>query len=198
MVIAEVEGDLFVSKESLAHCVSRDLRLGKGIARLFRDKFGRIDALRKQDKAVGQVAWFKIGYFGSRHIYNLVTKERFFHKPTYDSLRRTLVELRRLMKEHGVAKVSMPKIGCGLDKLKWPRVRAMLDEIFGDDDVTVTVYVLPSKRSAGKKRPLHNAVDKKNTTAEEHQSQRRRLNKAPTDKEDDNDNDDERKESTTL
>ena len=48
-ILNEVSGDLFKSPKShsLCHCVSRDFRLGKGIAKLFREKFGRIDELKR-------------------------------------------------------------------------------------------------------------------------------------------------------
>uniref|UniRef100_A0A3B3W0X7 Macro domain-containing protein n=1 Tax=Poecilia latipinna TaxID=48699 RepID=A0A3B3W0X7_9TELE len=47
-----VTGDLFSApdQESLAHCVSEDLRMGKGIAVLFKKNFGRVDALKEQSK----------------------------------------------------------------------------------------------------------------------------------------------------
>ena len=46
----EVKGDLFScdSRSSIAHCVSVDLHMGKGIAVLFKNKFGQVDQLRKQ------------------------------------------------------------------------------------------------------------------------------------------------------
>jgi len=36
----------------------------------------------------------------------------------------------------------MPRIGCGLDKLKWDRVVAMIREVFADVDMAITVYYL--------------------------------------------------------
>uniref|UniRef100_A0A3P9QJ44 Uncharacterized protein n=1 Tax=Poecilia reticulata TaxID=8081 RepID=A0A3P9QJ44_POERE len=44
-----VIGDLFTASnhESLAHCVSRDLRMGKGIAVLFKNNFGRTSELKE-------------------------------------------------------------------------------------------------------------------------------------------------------
>ena len=48
--------DLFTSSDSLAHCVSRDLHMGKGIAVGFRKLFGRVDELEAQEKKVGEVA----------------------------------------------------------------------------------------------------------------------------------------------
>ncbi|CAF5113328.1 unnamed protein product, partial [Rotaria sp. Silwood1] len=50
MKFQEVQGDLFSdpSATSLAHCVSTDMSLSKGIATQFRDQFGRVDDLKRQ------------------------------------------------------------------------------------------------------------------------------------------------------
>jgi len=48
MPITEVQGDLFTSSDSLVHCVSRDLHMGKGIATEFKKQFGGVDELRQQ------------------------------------------------------------------------------------------------------------------------------------------------------
>jgi hypothetical protein len=48
VTLREEEGDLFNldASYSLAHCVSVDLRMGAGIAVIFRDKYGGIEELR--------------------------------------------------------------------------------------------------------------------------------------------------------
>ena len=50
------------------------------------------------------------------------------------------------MKKHiivnKVKKISMPKIGCGLDKLNWEIVKKLIVKLFKDIDVIVTVYSL--------------------------------------------------------
>ena len=48
MSFTEVHGDLFTSSDSLVHCVSRDLHMGKGIAAEFKKQFGGVDELRQQ------------------------------------------------------------------------------------------------------------------------------------------------------
>ena len=50
--LEEVKGDLFScpDDESLAHCISQDVRMGKGIAVIFKKKFGGVDELLKQGK----------------------------------------------------------------------------------------------------------------------------------------------------
>jgi len=50
MSFTEVQGDLFTSSDSLVHCVSRDLHMGKGIATEFKKQFGGVSELREQSK----------------------------------------------------------------------------------------------------------------------------------------------------
>lgn len=49
---SEVKGDLFScpSTSSLAHCVSEDMAMGKGVAVIFKKEFGGVGELRAQGK----------------------------------------------------------------------------------------------------------------------------------------------------
>lgn len=38
-------------------------------------------------------------------------------------------------------KLAMPRIGCGLDKLEWSKVKAIIEEVFADTDVEILVCV---------------------------------------------------------
>ena len=107
-VITEVSGDLFQSPKShsLCHCVSRDFRLGKGIAKLFRDKFGRVEELRRSGAGVRGVAVLRDG---GRFIYNLVTKEVYSDKPTYETLRQSLEKMKEHAEENNVTHINMPR-----------------------------------------------------------------------------------------
>ncbi|XP_033925662.1 ADP-ribose glycohydrolase OARD1 isoform X4 [Melopsittacus undulatus] len=53
-----VKGDLFTCppQDALAHCISEDCRMGAGIARLFKEKFGGVQELLDQKKKTGEVA----------------------------------------------------------------------------------------------------------------------------------------------
>ena len=89
----------------------------------------------------------KIGECGillrqNRYIYYLITKERYFHKPTYDSLRETLEWMRNHAILNGVDEISMPKIGCGLDRLQWDKVETIIKNTFIRTDIKITVYEL--------------------------------------------------------
>jgi O-acetyl-ADP-ribose deacetylase (regulator of RNase III) len=139
--LISVTGNLFTASvsHSLAHCISKDCRLGRGIAKSFRDKFGRVDEIRGQNIGVGGVAILNLG---QRSVYNLITKERYFDKPNHDSLGRALRAMRRDALERNIKKIAMPRIGCGLDLLEWEQVRNLLVSVFKDTDIEITIYTL--------------------------------------------------------
>jgi O-acetyl-ADP-ribose deacetylase (regulator of RNase III) len=135
--IVEVTGDLMTARDSLCHCVSECLAMGKGIAVLFKQQFGRVDELKQQRVGVGGAAVLAAE---SRFIYYLVTKPRFFDKPTYASLGASLTVMLQHMQQNGVRSVSMPEIGCGLDGLSWPTVKQLLSDLLAGTGITCTVY----------------------------------------------------------
>jgi len=137
----EKKGDLFSCPptDCLVHCVSVDLSMSKGIATLFKKKFGGVEELKRQEVGIGGVGVLKRS---QRYVYYLVTKQKYFHKPTYDSLRSSVKAMVVHCQENQVKAISMPLIGCGLDKLEWPKVKTMLDEEFRNTNITVTVYSL--------------------------------------------------------
>ena len=72
--------------------------------------------------------------------YHLVTKKRFFQKPTYDSLRQSLEAMTRHANKQKVTQISMPKAGCGLDRLEWYKVERLIREICAQSKLTIIVY----------------------------------------------------------
>ena len=71
-----------------------------------------------------------------------VTKEKFSHKPTYDTLQSSLDCLRDQCSCRGIRQLCMPRIGCGLDRLEWDRVRQMIRDTFADCEMSITIYSL--------------------------------------------------------
>lgn len=125
----EIKDNLFESKECLAHCVSRDLKMGAGIAIEFKKRF---EIPKPAD--VGSVTYVKDD---SRYIFYLVTKERYFDKPTYETFTSSIKSLKKLCDEYHIKKLSIPRLGCGLDKLAWERVKKILLENLQDIELTV-------------------------------------------------------------
>lgn len=139
--IEQIQGDLFTSpsSSSLAHCVSTDLAMGKGIALLFKQRFGGLAELKSQHQTVGGCAVLQKD---GRYIYYLITKPLYFNKPTYATLEQSLQTMRSHMISHGVKLVSMPRIGCGLDGLLWNQVAQAIKKVFADDHVKIVVYTM--------------------------------------------------------
>jgi O-acetyl-ADP-ribose deacetylase (regulator of RNase III) len=121
---------------SLAHCVSQDFRMGKGIAARFKAEFGHVSELKSQKIEVGGVGYIDLN---TRYIFYLVTKQRYSHRPSYLSLQSSLLSLRDLCIQLRVKELGMPRIGCGLDRLEWYRVREIILEVFQDSDIRITV-----------------------------------------------------------
>ena len=140
MIFTEIKGDLFALDFSnefcLCHCVSEDLAMGKGIAVLFRDKFGCINELRRQSKSVGQVASLQ---FARSKIYYLITKPKYWDKPSYESLENALLSLRDDMISSDLNKLGMPRIGCGLDGLEWTIVKEVIKRVFASTSIEIVV-----------------------------------------------------------
>ncbi|MDE6592868.1 MAG: macro domain-containing protein [Oscillospiraceae bacterium] len=143
MELKFLKGDLFEADEDyfLAHCISADFALGAGIAKTFNENFDMRARLRQayggmeREKLVGRA--LMIG-----RVFNLVSKERYFNKPTYKSLQSCLEDMRRIMEENSITKLAMPKIGCGLDRLKWEKVESLLKETFEGTNTEILVYSL--------------------------------------------------------
>lgn len=165
MIYNEEKRDLFTigSEYTLAHCISADYALGAGIAKVFADKYNvKAELLRKRkyapnkyaiewdghgrcDFALSNMAEDGTGYW---LVANLVTKEKCYHKPTYDTLRQALEDMKNsLLNLHapwrkGALKIGMPLIGCGIDGLKWERVSAIIKEVFADTDFEILICYL--------------------------------------------------------
>ncbi len=75
-------------------------------------------------------------------VFNLVTKETFRRKPTMESVKECLLELKRQVNENSIKQLAMPKIACGLDGLDWERVSEQVRDIFSDTDVEILVCYL--------------------------------------------------------
>lgn len=140
MKLVEEKRDLFDVPEDyyLAHCISTDFALGAGIAKEFNKRYNmrtELDSLFGTSSIKDNIG--KALLVG--RIFNLVTKEKYWHKPTYASLKATLVDMRVQVLSMQIKKIAMPLIGCGLDKLQWENVRKTIEEVFSEDDLEILV-----------------------------------------------------------
>lgn len=148
MVYHEEKIDLFeVSDEYyLAHCISADFALGAGVALEFEKRLGLREKLKSRYK--GYTDFWDIvdpNKYGDcicvGQVMNLVTKRKYYDKPKYDSLYAALRVMKKLCSQYRVKKLAMPKIGCGLDKLRWDVVSRLIKKTFEDTDIEILVCV---------------------------------------------------------
>lgn len=145
MTINEINGDLFRVPQGyyLAHCISGDYALGAGIAKKFdaeynmRFKLFRDYAIPDGEKSANVGRALLID-----NVFNLVTKERCFHKPTYDILYDTLVDMREQCEDFDITRLAMPLIGCGLDKLEWDKVKDVIEDVFENTNIEILICIL--------------------------------------------------------
>lgn len=133
----EIKADLFTCDTHMAHCVSADFKMGAGIAKVFKNKYGNVDILKQQKVVVGGVA---VLVCDDVHIFYLVTKEKYWYKPTYNTIKSSLISMKRYCRDHHITEVSMPKIGCGLDKLNWKKVKSIIKSVLAG--IKVSIYIL--------------------------------------------------------
>ena len=135
-----VTGDYY-----LAHCISADFGMGKGIVVEFNKRF---DIKRKlQNKYPNYLDVYNRHRIGGdcileEKVLNLITKERYFYKPTIITMRIALQKMKKICIENNITKVAMPTIGSGLDKLAWSTVSDQIHMIFNDTDIEILVCKL--------------------------------------------------------
>lgn len=139
----------------ICHCISADAAMGAGVAlalvRKYPDLKPTVRSILKtthSDTLVGHVVSYADSYSHTL-IANMVTKQNYWDKSTtmpsghyLKNLRECLENVRSIMDGLNEKKLAMPKIGCGLDRCSWGDVLQLIDDVFGNSDIEITVCVL--------------------------------------------------------
>lgn len=127
-------------KYYLAHCISADHKMGAGIAVEFNKRFALESQFKEIEKSGNSIqvgdAWLLAT------VFNLITKSKYYGKPTYQTLQKTLDSMKQACQTLDVKNLAMPKIASGLDRLSWGKVREMIKETFADMDIEILVCFL--------------------------------------------------------
>lgn len=147
MLYNEKRGNLFDLEDEyvLAHCISLDCAMGAGIAVEFNKRYrGMREMLICRISNYNHTVPCTIPAFsqGKLKVINLITKNKYYEKPTYDSITQTIMQMKEICIRQNVKKLAIPKIGCGLDKLKWTRVKSIILDVFKDMDIEIAVRYL--------------------------------------------------------
>lgn len=144
MIMQEIKKDLFEVEEKyvLCHCISLDCAMGSSIAKQFNVKYPLMKKeLTKTVKNNNINYPFTILYMSEtkRKIFNLITKEKYWHKLTYNSLEHCLKELKNMCYKFDIIYLAMSGMVCGLDKLKWTKVKTMIENIFQNTNIEILI-----------------------------------------------------------
>lgn len=151
MTYKEEIRDLFTVPDAyyFVQCISADFAMGAGIAVEFNRRFNTKANLQQAytDQGGSYLHIWNSGKPRSTvlkdgRVLNIVTKQKCFQKPTYDSFARALYDLRALCRAQDISKLAMPQIGCGLDGLSWDRVSDMIRHVFQNEDIEILVCLL--------------------------------------------------------
>lgn len=144
MIYKEEQRDLFSVSDDyyLAHCISADYALGAGIAVEFNKRFD----MRRKLKEEFPDYWDYMQTYNVQgecilidRVLNLITKEKYYHKPTYKSMEQALSMMKIVCEANNINKIAMPIIGCGLDRLQWDKVSEIIKEIFNNTEIEILV-----------------------------------------------------------
>ncbi len=141
MKLIEEKNDLFnyEGKCWLAHCISADFAMGKGIAVQFNKRYGLKEYINKN---YYKGNWCGKGYciaVSKFKVFNLVTKEKYFKKPTYKTLKESSISMKNYAEVKGIQTIAMPTIGCGLDGLDYNKVKDCITSVFKNTDIKIII-----------------------------------------------------------
>lgn len=139
MKYKEVQMDLFKTDNeyALAHCISQDCAMGAGIAKEFRRRYPKMpNRILEKNPQIGEA----ISYYGNKRlIFNLITKSKYYHKPTKETFCAAIQSLKLALVNLNIDKLAIPLLGAGLDKLNWDDNREIIQEIFKDTNIEILV-----------------------------------------------------------
>ena len=135
-------GNVLQFPGSIAHCVSSDFQMAKGVAKQISSAYPCIKPTLKSIETliVGSSVSVSLPW-ENKSVFNLVAKPQFFDKPTYYDLSRSLNCMKQQLLQKGINAIAMPKIGCGLDKLKESRVFSLICDIFEKTNIKIFIYI---------------------------------------------------------
>lgn len=152
MLYVEEVAELFERGKGmyLAHCISNDFVLDEGIAKNFGDM--GVTQLLEENSLNGKkhpmpcciettAGKAKNEYKG---VFNLVTKEKYWEKSTYEAIRVALCDMRNQIEQKRredecEINVCMPLIGSGFEGLAWAKIRDIITEVFLSEDILIIV-----------------------------------------------------------
>lgn len=147
-MISYTQGNLLDARvEALVNTVNTVGVMGKGIALMFKEQYGRnfdlyAAACKAKKVKVGQMFVTETGELdGPRWIVNFPTKDHWKGNSRIEWVESGLEDLKRVLRERKIRSVAIPPLGAGNGGLDWPTVKARIDAALSElEDVEVIVF----------------------------------------------------------
>ena len=130
---------IFQANTAIAHCISADAKMSKGFAETICRKMNGLQEICRRAKATVGSALPYWDPESNNLISNLVTKSKFYEKPTLDNFRVSLEKMKGHALLNNITKISMLKIGYGLDKVQWTDVFKLLQDNFTYSGIEIQI-----------------------------------------------------------
>ncbi len=146
-MITFTQGNLLEAPvEALVNTVNTVGVMGKGIALMFKERFGKNFALyaaacKAKQVQTGQMFVTEVNELcGPRWIINFPTKQHWRAKSRMEWIVEGLQDLRRFLVEQQVKSIAIPPLGAGNGGLEWAAVREQIEGALGDLNIEILVF----------------------------------------------------------
>lgn len=140
------------SKYVIAHCISADCAMGKGVVVPIMRKHPTLKksckeySFSRNKDVVGKAYRFEDE---NGVVYNLFSKYSVRHKAGvgisiqqyHEQLRNCLINMKEQMQQNGEKYLAIPQIACGLDRYRWSDVSKIIEDVFKDSDIEILVCI---------------------------------------------------------
>ena len=113
---------IFQANSAITLCISADSKINKRVAETL---CRRVNGLGEYCQRAETIEGSTLSYWNpesNNFIYKLVSKPKFYEKPTLDNLRIAIENMRGHALLNNVSRITLPETGCELDKLQWINV----------------------------------------------------------------------------
>ena len=144
-MIKEIPEDLFKLKaDALAHGCNTKGIMDAGIALEFKRRYPKMfdeytDYCRSDLLKPGEVHFYRDADGRKPYIVNIAAQITPSSGARIEYVERGLVNVGRSYKDWRIKSLAIPKIGCGLGRLKWSDVDNIVRRIFGASDLEVII-----------------------------------------------------------
>ncbi len=148
LIIKNIELDLFESNNPIAIVTSKDLSYEYGVNRQVLNHYPNIRT-GYQGQTIGEVFTHDTSHTPNSNewempknafIFNLIYKKSCSDRPNIKIVERTLIALRKEMKERGISTISMPEISQGYDRIRTNTLRKILQKVFANTGYTMYIH----------------------------------------------------------